>query len=49
MKEEMNHVRTLIRLAAECGDPHRAMQFAQAALNASHAVRTLIDCPPQKD
>jgi hypothetical protein len=35
------HVRQLITKAAEQKDAHVAMQFAQAALNAAHALQVL--------
>jgi hypothetical protein len=36
-----DHVKKLIEKAAQHQDPHHAMQFAQAALNAAHALQVL--------
>lgn len=35
------HVKTLIEKAAEQKEAHVAMQFAQAALNAAHALQVM--------
>ena len=37
----MEHVHTLLKKAAEAVAPHEAMNFAQAALNAAHALQVL--------
>lgn len=36
-----NHVETLLKKAAEAKEPHHAMNFAQAALNAAHTLQVL--------
>ena len=38
-----NEVEKMIKSASEEKDPLKAMQFAQAALNAANAHRVLID------
>lgn len=35
------NVKKLIEKAAQCNVPHEAMNFAQAALNAAHALEVL--------
>jgi len=35
------HVETLLKKAAEAAQPHEAMNLAQAALNAAHAIQVL--------
>lgn len=35
------NVKTLLRKAAEAPEAHNAMNFAQAALNAAHALQVL--------
>lgn len=35
------NVKALIEKAAQATEPHHAMQFSQAALNAAHALQVL--------
>ena len=35
------HVKALLKKAAEAKEAHHAMNFAQAALNAAHALQVL--------
>lgn len=35
------HVEALLKKASEATEPHHAMNFAQAALNAAHALQVL--------
>ncbi len=38
MKDQLKHVETLLKLAAEAKDSGDAMRYSQAALNAANAI-----------
>lgn len=42
------NVKTLLDKAADAAQAHEAMQFAQAALNAAHAVQVLKQTEAKK-
>ena len=42
------NVKTLLKKAADATEAHHAMNFAQAALNAAHALQVLQQIQPVK-